>query len=63
MNTTARAMQVAMPAIQQALGQAVATIERETANLPSPNYPRRWSQTVHIRPRCFIGRISNDKLG
>jgi hypothetical protein len=37
----ARGMQRAMPAIQQALGQAAAAIERETANLPNPNYPRR----------------------
>ena len=37
----ARGMQRAMPAVQQALGQAAAAIERETANLPNPNYPRR----------------------
>ncbi len=41
MQSSARAMQRAMPAIQQAIGQAAAAIERETANLPSPNYPRR----------------------
>ena len=41
MQSSARAMQRALPAIQQALGQAAAAIERETANLPSPNYPRR----------------------
>jgi hypothetical protein len=39
--SSARAMQHAMPAIQQALGAAAAAIERETANLPSPAYPRR----------------------
>jgi hypothetical protein len=41
MQSSARAMQRALPAIQQALVQAAAAIERETANLPSPNYPRR----------------------
>ena len=41
MQSSARAMQRAMPAIEQALGQAAAAIERETANLPSPAYPRR----------------------
>jgi len=41
MQSSARAMQRAMPAIQQALGAAAAVIERETANLPSPAYPRR----------------------
>ena len=41
MQSSARAMQRAIPAIQQALGAAAAVIERETANLPSPAYPRR----------------------
>lgn len=41
MQSSARAMQRAMPAIQQALGTVVSAIERQTANLPSPTYPRR----------------------
>lgn len=41
MQSGARAMQRAMPVIGQAIGQAAAEIERATANMPSPYYPRR----------------------
>ncbi|MEO6246971.1 MAG: hypothetical protein ABIO85_00095 [Sphingomicrobium sp.] len=37
----ARAMQRAMPVVAQAMGQAVEAIERATANMPDPTYPRR----------------------
>jgi hypothetical protein len=36
-----KAMVAAMPAISRALGQVASEIERATANLPSPTYPRR----------------------
>ena len=41
LQSSARALQRAMPAIERALGQAAADIERATANLPDPTYPRR----------------------
>ena len=41
MRAASRAMVAALPAISRALGEAAAEIERATANLPSPTYPRR----------------------
>ena len=41
LQSSARALQRAMPAIERALGQAAVDIERATANLPDPTYPRR----------------------
>jgi len=41
MQASARAMASALPAITRALSQAASEIERATANLPSPTYPRR----------------------
>ena len=41
LQSSARALQRAMPQIERALGQAAADIERATANLPDPTYPRR----------------------
>lgn len=38
---SARAIQQSLPAVQQALGQLMSSIERATANLPDPTYPRR----------------------
>ncbi len=37
----ARAMADALPAIMQSLDRAAAEIDRATANLPTPGYPRR----------------------
>ncbi len=37
----ARAMAAALPAIMQSLDRAADEIDRATANLPDPNYPRR----------------------
>lgn len=39
--SSARALQRSLPAIERALGDAAATIDRATANLPDPSYPRR----------------------
>jgi hypothetical protein len=39
--SSARAMQRAMPVIGRAIGQAAAEIERATANMPNPYYPVR----------------------
>ncbi|HMI40802.1 MAG TPA: hypothetical protein VK485_06190 [Sphingomicrobium sp.] len=41
MQASMRAMAAAMPAISRAVSQAAEEIERATANLPSPTYPRR----------------------
>jgi len=37
----AKAMAAALPAIMQSIGRAAAEIDRATANLPTPGYPRR----------------------
>ena len=37
----ARAMATALPAILQSIDRAADEIDRATANLPDPNYPRR----------------------
>ena len=36
-----RAMAAALPSIMQSIDRAAAEIDRATANLPDPNYPRR----------------------
>ena len=41
MQASMRAMAAAMPAISRAVSEAAQEIERATANLPSPTYPRR----------------------
>lgn len=41
MQASMKAMAAAMPAISRAVSQAAEEIERATANLPSPVYPRR----------------------
>ena len=41
MQASIRAMAAAMPAITRAVNEAAQEIERATANLPSPTYPRR----------------------
>ena len=41
MRAASRAMVAALPAITRALGEAAEEIERATANLPQPGYPRR----------------------
>jgi len=41
MQASMKAMAAAMPAISRALSEAGREIERATANLPSPTYPRR----------------------
>lgn len=38
---SARAMAAALPAIERALSEATSQIDRATANLPYPSYPRR----------------------
>jgi len=41
MQTSMKAMSAALPAMMQALQQAGEALERATANLPSPTYPKR----------------------
>jgi hypothetical protein len=41
MQASMRAMAAAMPAISRAVNEAAQEIERATANLPSPTYPKR----------------------
>ena len=41
MQAASKALMKSLPAIMAALGQARAELERATANLPDPTYPRR----------------------
>ena len=41
METSLKALSAAMPAIMQSLQQAGQALERATANMPSPTYPKR----------------------
>ena len=41
METSLKALSAAMPAIMQSLEQAGQALERATANMPSPTYPKR----------------------
>ena len=41
MEHSLKALSAAMPAIMQSLDQAGQALERATANMPSPTYPKR----------------------